>query len=109
MADMNRGLDLSVFDSTTDSESDQFRSFYAEKLGTPHRGLNFWLDPRGARRRDGPARGLVPAHDWRGPGLRRFLAPAPAAAAQVVAEPLREHPVRAAQAGHALLPAALQR
>src|SRR5580698_625890 len=44
MADMNRGLDLSVFETTTDSESAQFRSFYAEKLGTPHRGLNFWLD-----------------------------------------------------------------
>ena len=44
MADMNRGLDLAVFETTTDSESDQFRSFYAEKLGTPHRGLNFWLD-----------------------------------------------------------------
>jgi hypothetical protein len=41
---MNRGLDLSVFETTSESESDQFRSFYAEKLGTPHRGLNFWLD-----------------------------------------------------------------
>jgi hypothetical protein len=44
MADMNRGLDLSVFETTTASESDGFRSFYAEKLGTPHRGLNFWID-----------------------------------------------------------------
>src|SRR5271170_5996458 len=44
MADMNRGLDLSVFETTTDAESDQFRSFYADKLGTAHRGLNFWLD-----------------------------------------------------------------
>ena len=44
MADMNRGLDLSVFETATDAESGQFRSFYADKLGTPHRGLNFWLD-----------------------------------------------------------------
>jgi hypothetical protein len=44
MADMNRGLDLSVFETATDAESDQFRSFYRDKLGTPHRGLNFWLD-----------------------------------------------------------------
>jgi hypothetical protein len=44
MADLNRGLDLSVFETTTDSESEGFRAFYAEKLGTPHRGLNFWLD-----------------------------------------------------------------
>jgi len=44
MADLNRGLDLSVFETATDSESDQFRSFYAGKLGTPHRVLNFWLD-----------------------------------------------------------------
>lgn len=44
MPDMNRGLDLSVFETTSERESDQFRSFYAEKLGTPHRGLNFWLD-----------------------------------------------------------------
>jgi len=44
MADMNRGQDLSVFETTTASESDGFRSFYAEKLGTAHRGLNFWLD-----------------------------------------------------------------
>jgi hypothetical protein len=41
---MNRGLDLAVFETTTDSESDQFRSFYAEKLGTAHRGLNYWID-----------------------------------------------------------------
>lgn len=27
MPDMNRGLDLSVLDSTTDAESDSFRSF----------------------------------------------------------------------------------
>ena len=32
MADMNRGLDLSVFETTTDAESDQFRSFYQTKL-----------------------------------------------------------------------------
>lgn len=44
MADMNRGLDLSVLETTTDAESDQFRSFYRDKPGTPHRGLNFWLD-----------------------------------------------------------------
>jgi hypothetical protein len=44
MPDMNRGLDLSVFETTSEGESDRFRSFYAEKLGTPHRGLNFWLD-----------------------------------------------------------------
>jgi hypothetical protein len=43
MADMNRGLDLSVFETMTDHESDQFKSFYAEKLGTPHQGLNFWI------------------------------------------------------------------
>jgi hypothetical protein len=43
MADMNRGLDLSVFETMTDHESDQFKSFYAEKLGTPHRGLDFWI------------------------------------------------------------------
>lgn len=44
MADMNRGLDLAVFGTATDAESDGFRSFYRDKLGTPHRGLNFWLD-----------------------------------------------------------------
>ena len=44
MADVNRGLDLSVFETTTGAESDSFRSFYRDKLGTPHRGLNFWLD-----------------------------------------------------------------
>ena len=44
MADLNRGLDLSVFETATDAESDSFRSFYRDKLGTPHRGLNFWLD-----------------------------------------------------------------
>jgi hypothetical protein len=44
MADMNRGLDLSVFETTSDAESEQFRAFYQEKLGTPHRGLNFWID-----------------------------------------------------------------
>lgn len=44
MADMNRGLDLAVFGTATDAESDGFRSFYRDKPGTPHRGLNFWLD-----------------------------------------------------------------
>ena len=44
MADIDRGLDLSVFETATDAESDQFRSFYRDKLGTPHRGLDFWLD-----------------------------------------------------------------
>jgi hypothetical protein len=44
MADMNRGLDLSVLATMTDRESDQFSSFYREKLGTAHRGLNFWID-----------------------------------------------------------------
>jgi hypothetical protein len=43
MADMNRGLDLSVFETTTDAESDGFRSFYRDKPGTPRRGLNFGL------------------------------------------------------------------
>jgi hypothetical protein len=44
MADMNRGLDLSDLETMTDRESGQFSSFYQDKLGTPHRGLNFWID-----------------------------------------------------------------
>ena len=49
MADMNRGLDLAVFETTTDAESDQFRSFYREKLGTAHRGPELLARRRPAR------------------------------------------------------------
>jgi hypothetical protein len=42
----NRGLDLTDVEHLTPEEQEAFRSYYRGAMGSPHRGLNFWLEER---------------------------------------------------------------
>jgi hypothetical protein len=42
----DRGLDLTDVEHISAGEQDAFREFYRRTLGTPHPGLNFWLEER---------------------------------------------------------------